>query len=240
MGADRLVCEETTKRYGQRFTLGPLSMEIQNGVTCLIGANGAGKSTFFRLAAGVERPTSGSISLHSADGRAGLGYLPQDPQFPGAATCEEFLLYVAWLQRIPRSERAKAVASALEQVGLENRRSARIRALSGGMRRRLGVAHALVHQPALLLLDEPTVGLDPAQRVAVRETIDAISSERIVVVSTHLVEDIRGLADRAIVLREGSVVYDGDVPTLAQQAKAGAPGDTDLERGIATLMGEST
>jgi ABC-2 type transport system ATP-binding protein len=143
---------------------------------------------------------------------------------------------VAWLHLVPRRARAEAVLGALTQVGLAGRRSVKIAKLSGGMRRRLGIAHALVHDPTLVLLDEPTVGLDPRQRIVLRETVQAISRDRIVIVATHLVEDIRGLADRVLVLSEGSVIFDGDVTTLEGLAESDAPGDTDLERAIATLM----
>ena len=234
---DRLVCEAATKSYGTRFTLGPISAEIGPGVTCLVGANGAGKSTFFRLVARIERPTSGSVRLDGTGGKMDLGYLPQDPHLPGATSCEELLSYVAWLQKIPKSRRNGSISEALESVGLSDQASTRIRALSGGMRRRLGVAHALVHRPRLLLLDEPTVGLDPRQRVSLRTTIKGISEDRIVIVSTHLVEDVRGLADRVIVISDGQFFFDGDIKSLEQKAEPGAPGDTDLERAISTLIG---
>ncbi|MFY1674309.1 ATP-binding cassette domain-containing protein [Plantactinospora sp. WMMB334] len=233
-----MVLADMCKVYRRAFTLGPISLTVVEGVTCLVGPNGAGKSTLFRLAAGVDRPTSGSVRLET-DGGQGLGYLPQEPQLPGPATCEEFLHYVAWLQRVPRQRRFEAVELALDQVRLSDRRSSRIRELSGGMRRRLGIAHALVHDPALVLLDEPTVGLDPRQRIGLRQTIGQVGRNRIVLVATHLVEDVRGLADRVIVLNEGAVVYDGDVPGLERLAEPDAAGDTDLERAIAGLMGDS-
>ncbi|GII24662.1 ATP-binding cassette domain-containing protein [Planosporangium mesophilum] len=239
MSANRLVCEELTKTYNNGFRLGPLSLDISAGVTCLVGANGAGKSTFFRLAATVDRPTSGTVRLESGDSRAALGYLPQEPTLPPAATCEEFLTYVAWLQKVPSAARKQAVTNALSRVGLAEQRTATVRSLSGGMRRRLGIAHAIVHDPALLLLDEPTVGLDPRQRIGLRETIANLGGDQVVIVSTHLVEDIRGLADRVVVLSEGTVVFDGDVAGLEQRATPDAPGDTDLERSIANLMGAS-
>jgi ABC-2 type transport system ATP-binding protein len=240
VNAGRLVLRDLTKAYGNAFTLGPLSLTLTEGVTCLVGPNGAGKSTLFRVAAKVDRPTSGSITVENGAGSATLGYLPQEPLLPPSATCEDFLYHVAWLHRVPRRQRKDAVSSALAAVGLTDRRATRIRKLSGGMRRRLGIAHAIVHDPAIVLLDEPTVGLDPVQRVSLRKTIDTVSRNRVVLVSTHLVEDIRGLADRVIILNNGGVVYDGDISTLEKRAAPGAPGDTDLERAIASLMGETS
>lgn len=240
MSRHHLRCDELVKDHGGSFQLGPLSLDITDGVTCLVGPNGAGKSTFFRLAAGLEKPTAGTLRLEvdSDDGRAeALGYLPQDPELPSAATCEEFLHYVAWVHKIPAKRRGDAVAEALALTHLTERGTSKVRTLSGGMARRLGIAQALIHNPAMLLLDEPTVGLDPRQRIALRETISSISGGRIVIVSTHLVEDIRGLAERVIVLNGGMVVFDGDVPDLEGKADPDAPGDTDLERAIATLMG---
>lgn len=233
----QLISERLEKRYADTFTLGPLSVDIGSGVTCIVGPNGAGKSTLFRLAAGVDRPSSGTIRI-VGDGRATLGYLPQDPLLPGTATCEEFLTYVAWLQRIPRRDRPDAVEQALVATGLQDRRRQRIAKLSGGMARRLGIAHALIHDPALLLLDEPTAGLDPRQRVALRQTIASMGDERIILVATHLVEDIRGLASRVIVLNRGRIVFDGDTAELERAARPEMPGDSDLERAIATLMGD--
>ncbi|MEU2119475.1 ATP-binding cassette domain-containing protein [Streptomyces sp. NPDC016459] len=122
------------------------------------------------------------------------------------------------------------------RTGLTDRRTSRIRTLSGGMARRLGIAQALIHDPALLL-DEPTAGLDPRQRIALRETIAAVAVGRIVIVSTHLVEDVRGLADRVLILDGGTIAFDGDLTALEDRADPHAPGDTHLERAIATLMG---
>jgi ABC-2 type transport system ATP-binding protein len=231
-----LVCEGLVRAYGDRFTLGPMDATFSRGVTCLVGPNGAGKSTFFRLAAGLEVPTAGSVVVAGREGSGTLGYLPQDPSFPPQATGEQFLDYVAWLQRVPRSSRSGAVSSALEAVGLSGRRAQRIRTLSGGMVRRLGIAQALVHDPAMLLLDEPTAGLDPLQRVGLREAITAVAENRVVIVSTHLVEDVRGLADRVVVLDDGDVVFDGDVATLEGSARSDAVGDTALERAITGLI----
>lgn len=240
MTAGRLVIDNLTKAYGSAFTLGPISLTLTEGVTCLVGPNGAGKSTLFRIAAQVDRPTSGSIRMEDGPTSTRVGYLPQEPLLPSAATCGDFLHYVVWLHRVPSRQRRDAISSALAAVDLADRGSCKISKLSGGMRRRLGIAHAIVHDPALILLDEPTVGLDPVQRISVRNTIGTVSNDRIVLVSTHLVEDVRGLADRVVILNHGKIVYDGNVPDLEKLSTPDAPGDTDLERAIAGLMGASS
>ncbi|MFC8600355.1 ABC transporter ATP-binding protein [Isoptericola sp. NPDC057191] len=228
--------DDVRVRY-RNFTLGPVNTTFPRGVTCVVGVNGAGKSTFFRVLAGIEKSRSGSVRL-AGSSRAPhqVGLLPQDVDFPGRATCAEYLTHVAWLFAVPRTHRADAVADALSAVGLSDRAGSRISTLSGGMRRRLGLAHVLVHSPDLLLLDEPTAGLDPLQRVAIRDTIGAIAAQRTVVVSTHLVEDVAALADRVLVLREGSVRYDGTVDELAAHDAPDAPGATALERAITAAL----
>lgn len=221
------------------FALGPINVELTDGITCLVGANGAGKSTLFRALTGIERARRGSVTLDGAPLRGGdVGYLPQELSLPGRATCVQYLTHVAWLRGVPRSERARAVETALAGVGLEQRASSKIRTLSGGMRRRLSLAHALVHSPQVLLLDEPTVGLDPLQRVAMRGTIAQATSGRLAVVSTHLVDDVAALAQRVLVIRHGAVVFSGDLVSLESAADENAPGSSPLEKAIATLISE--
>ena len=233
----QLALSQVTRTYDRHgFTLGPIDLTLGAGVTCLVGPNGAGKSTLFRLAAGLDRPSGGRIDIRNGEGAASLGYLPQEPTLPLPATCAQFLDYVAWLQGVPKHRRPEVVATALRQVGLTGQAEHRIRSISGGMARRLGVASALVHGPAVVLLDEPTVGLDPLQRVAIRETVAAVGVGRVVLVSTHLVEDVRTLADRVLVLNHGSLVFDGGVAELERLGDVDAPGDSDLERAVTTLI----
>ena len=235
-----LIVETRTlsKSYGNRFSLGPLTLSIGLGVNCVVGPNGAGKTTLFGLMAGTVRPTSGSVQLPDSSDR--LGLLPQEFRLPPRATCAQFLAYVAWLQGIPPSDRAGVVEASLTEVDLLELADIPIHELSGGMVKRLGIAQALVHDPAVLILDEPTAGLDPIQRIAIREVVADLGSRRIVCVSTHLVEDVRSFANRILVLNEGSLVFDGDTPTLARLSDPTAPGDSDLERALSSLMLKST
>lgn len=241
MNADSsLIFEHVSKEYSGRFSLGPLDFSLTRGVTCLVGPNGAGKTTLFKMAAGMESATTGKIYFTEGEkeivsGR--VGYLPQDVDMPVNATCEEFLHYVAWAHRVPAQKRSCAVEDALTHVNLTERRTHKIRSLSGGMVRRLGVASALINDPLLLLLDEPTVGLDPRQRLSLRRVISAAKGTRMVLVSTHLVEDIRSIADRVIVLGDGKIVFDGNVSTLEEFAEDEAPGDSAVERALAVVMG---
>lgn len=238
-----IVCEGLTVDYG-RFRLGPIGLSLRPGITCLVGANGAGKSTLFRLLAGLESPMSGRV--HGELGTAsvphsalGIGFMPQDVVLPPRATSRQYLTYAAWLAGIKRRERAARVAQVLADVDLTRRADVPTAALSGGMRRRLGLAQALLGSPDVLLLDEPTVGLDPVQRAAMRELLRAQAADRITVVSTHLVEDVRALADVVVVLESGTVVFQGTNAELEAAAPTHGLGESSLERGIAALMAET-
>jgi ABC-2 type transport system ATP-binding protein len=233
----RIVLDKLKKRNGPHFTLGPLDTTLGTGVTGLIGANGAGKSTLFRMLAGIDRQTSGQIVFKGRGEGPIIGYLPQDLDLPPFATCSEFLTYVAWVQGVDSKQRQHAVDKALKLTGLSDRARSPIRTLSGGMKRRLGIAHAVIHEPEVMLLDEPTAGLDPRQRLMLRRSVEKIAEGRVVLLATHLVEDVKALADRAVVLRDGSVQFDGTVAELESLAPDDAPGNTDLERSIAALMG---
>lgn len=231
-----VTCTGSTARYRSGFVLGPIDVTISDGLTCLVGANGSGKSTLFRLLAGMQSLAGGRINRGDHGGR-GLGYLPQSPELPGRATCAEFLNLVAWIQGIPRGRRPEAVQQALAAVGLEDQAGRRIRELSGGMARRVAIAQAMIHDPAILLLDEPTVGLDPVQRLLVRESLQAVGRARVTLVSTHLLEDVRGLADRIIVLDEGKVIFDGTVEEMEALVTDGpAEGQSLLETALASLI----
>ncbi len=198
--------------------LDDVSIEVSRGeVTGLLGANGAGKSTLLRVLATLQRPDSGVVALAGIDAladpeaaRARLGYLPQDFGFPPALTPAELLDHFAVLKGFSsKPARRDAVDSMLQRVNLWTERRRAVRALSGGMRQRLGIALALIGGPDVLIVDEPTVALDPAERYRVFDLLVELAEERAVLLSTHLVADVEALCHSAVILQRGRVVRSG-------------------------------
>ncbi|GIF62909.1 ABC transporter ATP-binding protein [Asanoa ishikariensis] len=212
-------------RYGRTTALDGVSLSLGTGVTGLLGPNGAGKTTLLRVIATAVRPDAGSVSTFGHDALRGpgrlavrrrLGYLPQDPGFHPSFTAFEFVDYVAILKELTsRSARHAEVRRVLALVGLDSVRTKRIRALSGGMRQRVALAAALVGDPALLILDEPTVGLDPEQRMRFRELFADLGEDRAVLLSTHQTEDVMSLCREVVVLDQGRVLFTGTPTDLA-------------------------
>lgn len=209
-----LKIDNLTKQYGNKTAIDQVSFSLTPGVTGLLGANGAGKSTLMRMVCGVMKPTSGSITLDQYDVtekeyRNLIGYLPQDfgyyPEFTGM----EFLLYVTALKGLDRQTAGMRSRELLEQVNLEKDGAKKIKTYSGGMKRRLGIAQALLNRPKLIVLDEPTAGLDPKERVRFRHIFEQLGRDNIVLLSTHIVSDIEKCADRVMVIKEGKKVFDG-------------------------------
>lgn len=239
-----LRVEALTVAYQGRPVLDGLDLALGQGVHGLLGPNGAGKTTLMRVLATVLAPGAGDVRLLGRDvaGRSErlqvrerLGYLPQAlGYFPGF-TVHEFVEYMAWLKRVPAGQVPSAVDSALERVDLADRGRSRMRSLSGGMLRRAGIAQAIVNDPDLLLLDEPTAGLDPEQRVAFRALLRELGDHATVVVSTHLVEDVASACTGVVLLAGGRVVFTGTPDELAEAGGAGT-GDTPSERGYLALL----
>jgi ABC-2 type transport system ATP-binding protein len=219
---------ELRLRYGRTTALAGVSFTLRGGVTGLLGPNGAGKTTLLRIVATAIAPDHGDLSVLGADPRTGsgrlavrrrLGYLPQDPGFHPDFTAFEFVDYVAILKELTeRKARHEEVRRVLARVGLDNQRRKRIKALSGGMRQRVALAAALIGSPDLLILDEPTVGLDPEQRLRFRELIADLGEGRTVLLSTHLTEEVMMLCQRVIVLDHGAVRFEGQPAELAALA----------------------
>ncbi len=226
-------------RAGRRMAVDGVDLSLGTGVHGLLGPNGAGKTTLIRALATVLRPADGSLLLLGGadlrDVRRNLGYLPQEFGFYRRFTVREFVEYMAWLKELPKAEIPGAVQRAIERVGLTDRADSRLKTLSGGMVRRAGIAQAIVNDPAILLLDEPTAGLDPAQRMDFRKLLRELTGT-CVVVSTHLVEDVAAACTDVVLLDEGRVVFQGAAAELAAAGTAGDAGDSPMERGYSALL----
>lgn len=205
-----------TKKFGGRIAVNDLNLTFTNGVYGLLGANGAGKTTFMRLLCNLQNPTSGEILL---DGKniAGLGesyrkllgYLPQHFVYYPGFTAIEFLLYVAALKGLNDKATEKKSKELLDEVGLTAESRRKIKTFSGGMKQRLGIAQAMLNNPRILILDEPTAGLDPKERVRFRNLISAFSKDRIVILSTHIVSDVEFIAEEILMMKSGQIVHFG-------------------------------
>ena len=245
-GGQGVRLEDLHQRLGRQEILHGLDLEIGTGVFGLLGPNGAGKTTLLRVLATVLRPTSGTIRLlgrDPADGaalrqiRRRLGYLPQQLGYYPNFTAFEFVEYFALLKEVPPREVRPAVARALARVGLEDQARTRLKRLSGGMLRRVGIAQAIVNEPALLLLDEPTVSLDPEQRVAFRSLLREMGERSTVFVSTHLVEDVATACTEVGLMESGRIVFRGTpVDLTALGAESTGSGDSALERGYGVAI----
>ncbi|MFC4080411.1 ABC transporter ATP-binding protein, partial [Amycolatopsis samaneae] len=203
-------------RAGRRMAVDGLDLALGTGVHGLLGPNGAGKTTLIRALATVLRPAEGSLDLlglpatgNPREVRRKLGYLPQDFGFYPRFTVREFVTYLAWLKEMSKVDIPAAVQRAIEKVGLADRADDRMKTLSGGMLRRAGIAQAIVNSPELVLLDEPTVGLDPAQRVEFRGLLRELGEHSCVVVSTHLVEDVAAACTDVVLIASGRLVWQG-------------------------------
>ncbi|MEU0832783.1 ABC transporter ATP-binding protein [Streptomyces sp. NPDC005969] len=216
-------------RYRRSVALDSVNLALRAGVTGLLGPNGAGKTTLLRAVATALVPDSGEISVLGRDPRdprerteirRRLGFLPQDPGFHPHFTAFEFVDYVAILKEMThRAHRHDEVRRVLDAVGMSEHRGRRMKTLSGGMRQRVALAAALTGAPELLVLDEPTVGLDPEQRLRFRELIAEVGEGRTVLLSTHQTEDVSALCHRVVVLDHGAVKFDGDPAGLSAVAE---------------------
>ncbi|WP_130512475.1 ATP-binding cassette domain-containing protein [Krasilnikovia cinnamomea] len=232
-------------RAGRHLAVDGLDLALGVGVHGLLGPNGAGKTTLMRALATVVKPAGGRLTLRGqrADGHAdlrqvrrGLGYLPQQFGFYPRFTVREFVEYMAWLKEMPKAAVPGAVQRAIERVGLTAKADARMKTLSGGMLRRAGIAQAIVNDPEIVLLDEPTVGLDPEQRLDFRELLRTVGVDSCVLVSTHLVEDVVAACAEVILLCDGRRLFQGSPAELIAQGGAEDPGDSPAERGYSALL----
>jgi ABC-type multidrug transport system ATPase subunit len=236
---------ELTRRFGRTVAVAGVDLRAGPGVFGLLGPNGAGKTSLLRMMATALRPTSGTLRLLGRDPgawrsrreiRCRLGYLPQSLGYYPGFTVEQSVEYFALLKEVPAARIPAAVATAIERVDLGGDAKTKLRALSGGMLRRAGVAQAIVNEPGLLLLDEPTAGLDPGQRVAFRALLRDLGQRATVVVSTHLVEDIGAACARVALMDHGKIIFHGTPADLAALGEGYGTGDAPLERGYSAAL----
>ena len=212
----KLILNRLTKQYKDKTAVESLSAELTPGIYGLLGANGAGKTTLMRMVCGILNPTSGNVTLDGRDTvamgesyRDLLGYLPQDFGYYPVFTAMDYLLYIAALKGLTKSAAKVCANELLETVSLQNVANKKIKTFSGGMRQRLGIAQALLNDPKVLILDEPTAGLDPKERVHFRNLISEISKDKIVILSTHIVSDVEYIANNILVMKDGRLVHQG-------------------------------
>lgn len=219
--------QKLSKKYpGDVLALRQISLTITSGMFGLLGPNGAGKTTLMKILATLEKPTSGTVLFNNVDVlaepfavRRSLGYLPQFFAVYPQLTGSEFLRYIARLNGVAARDVDKRVRETLERVGLAEARNRKAKTYSGGMLRRLGIAQAIVHNPRLLIVDEPTTGLDPEERIRFRNLLADISRNKIILLSTHIVGDISSTCEELAVLSHGEVIYHGSPAALIRQAE---------------------
>lgn len=214
-----LVIDRITKQYKNKIAVDRLSLNLTSGVCGLLGANGAGKTTLMRMICGVLKPTSGEVKFDGIDVseenyREVLGYLPQDFGYYPEFSAQDFMYYMASLKGMTKVQAKSKTKELLETVSLSDVAKKKIKTFSGGMKQRLGIAQALLNNPKILVLDEPTAGLDPKERVRFRNLISEMGKDRIVLLSTHIVSDVEHIASTIVVMRDGQLLHNGSLKSI--------------------------
>jgi len=221
-----LIVQKLTKRYKDKTAVSDVSLVLAPGIYGLLGANGAGKTTLMRMICGVLKPTSGGISLNGKKIQdlgeqyyAQLGYMPQDFGFYPDFTAREFMMYMAAVKGLGKGKAKSRTDKLLHMVNLQDVADKKIRSYSGGMKQRLGIAQAELNEPSILILDEPTAGLDPKERVRFRNIISDFAKEKIVILSTHIVSDVAYMADTILMMKQGRFLLQEPMDTVADGIK---------------------
>ena len=221
-----LRLDRLTKQYKQKLAVDRIDLELKCGVYGLLGANGAGKTTLMRMICDILKPSSGEIFCNGQNIRETgeeyrdlLGYLPQNFGYYPEFTAYKFLLYIASLKGLGKEQAAVRALYLLDMVGLADQKKRKIKTFSGGMKQRLGIAQAMLNEPKILILDEPTAGLDPKERVRFRNLISSFSKDKIVLLSTHIVSDVEYIADEILVMKEGRLIHRGAPEVVTREAK---------------------
>lgn len=227
----KLELDGLTKEFGDFTAVNHINLTMTNGVYGLLGVNGAGKTTLMRMLCTLLKPTSGTICCNGKDifsmdseYRKLLGYLPQDFGFYPEFTVEDYLLYIGALKGIRPIVAKKRVKELIAKVGLSKAAHKKMKKLSGGMKRRAGIAQAMLNNPKILILDEPTAGLDPKERINIRNYIAELSKDKIILFATHVVSDIECIADCVLLLKKGEIIAQG-TPIELIEAMSGKVGE---------------
>ena len=230
-----------SKKYGNKLVLNNISIHLERGIYGLLGPNGAGKTTLLRIMASVINADSGDICMDSRalspkDLRQQIGYLPQHFSFYGNLTVKESLEHIAYLKNIKKNDIAKQVEHVIYEVNLADKATSRVSSLSGGMLKRLGIAQAILGSPQILIVDEPTAGLDIEERIRFRKLISKLCEDRIVLISTHIVEDVEYICNNIIFLNHGNIIKNDTYENIIQEL----PENASLEDAYLRYVGEGT
>ncbi len=233
-----------TQAYGSTQVFRGVDIQLHRGVLGLLGPNGAGKTTLLRTLATIAPPTAGNVTVQghlvtsdkiARRARRHIGYLPQDFGYLPSFSVFDFVRYCAWLRCVPKTSLRSATKEALSSVGLQGQQHSKMGSLSGGMLRRAGIAAAVVARPPVIFLDEPTVGLDPAQRLEFRNMVRGLS-DSCVVLCTHLIEDVAAVCDNVLVMIDGTFCFTGTPSELGTLGTGSESGDSPLERGYMSVV----
>jgi len=222
----KLQLQGLSKRYGGKAAVDNISVNLTPGVYGLLGVNGSGKTTLMRMICGVLKPTSGNITLDGQkiqnlgeDYYSRLGYMPQDFGFYPDFTAREFMMYIAAVKGLDKGKEKSRTDALLHMVNLHDVADKKIKSFSGGMKQRLGIAQAELNEPSILILDEPTAGLDPKERVRFRNLIADFAKEKIVILSTHIVSDVASIADTILMMKQGRLILQEPLANVADGTK---------------------
>ena len=222
----RLTLERLSKQFKNRIAVENVNAELTEGIYGFLGANGAGKTTLMQMICGIVAPTSGEVKLNGKNVtemgeqfRDLLGYLPQEFGYTPGFTAEDFMLYIASVKGLDPRYARRRTRELMKLVSLEGDMKRKIRTFSGGMKRRLGIAQALLNDPKILIMDEPTAGLDPKERAYFRNVIAEMAQDKIIIISTHIVSDIEYISDQVILMKKGRFILQGTTEELTAEAE---------------------
>lgn len=222
----KLTMEHLSKQFRNKIAVEQIDTELTEGVYGFLGANGAGKTTLLQMICGIVEPTSGEVKVDGENNiqmgerfRDLLGYLPQEFGYTQGFTAKDFMLYIASIKGLSPRFAKRKTRELLKLVNLEKEANRKIRTFSGGMKRRLGIAQALLNDPKILILDEPTAGLDPKERAYFRNIIAEMSKDKIIIISTHIVSDIEYISDQVLIMKKGKFILQGSAEELLSEVK---------------------